>query len=93
MNRNFNEKLAIDMKKGSFSWDKIEDNEDDQRNGQLTLKNIDLNIKKNSLVAVVGSVGSGKSSLLSALLGDMEMQSGFVNMLVYLIIFNIKSID
>ena len=81
------------MKKGSFSWDKIEDNEDDQRNGQLTLKNIDLNIKKNSLVAVVGSVGSGKSSLLSALLGDMEMQSGFVNMLVYLIIFNIKSID
>jgi len=38
----------------------------------ITLRNITTHIKPGSLVAVVGSVGSGKSSLLSAILGEME---------------------
>lgn len=38
-----------------------------------------MRVEKNQLVAVVGSVGSGKSSLLSALLGEMEKVSGKVN--------------
>uniref|UniRef100_A0A7S2SAV0 ATP-dependent transporter ycf16 n=1 Tax=Eucampia antarctica TaxID=49252 RepID=A0A7S2SAV0_9STRA len=37
-----------------------------------TLRNLTVTIKKGELVAVVGSVGSGKSSLLSAMLGEME---------------------
>ncbi len=37
-----------------------------------TLNNISCHIPAGSLVAVVGSVGSGKSSFLSAILGDME---------------------
>ena len=40
---------------------------------------INVKIKTNSLVAVVGPVGSGKSSLISAILGEMYKQSGFVN--------------
>ncbi|XP_053612777.1 multidrug resistance-associated protein 1 isoform X2 [Plodia interpunctella] len=44
-----------------------------------TLKNINLEIPRGSLVAVVGAVGSGKSSLLSALLGEMNKVSGRVN--------------
>ncbi|VDM43710.1 unnamed protein product [Toxocara canis] len=59
---------AVVIKGGNFSWDSSE----------LTLKDINLNIKKGELVAVVGSVGSGKSSLLSAMLGEMDRQSGEV---------------
>ncbi|GBB94362.1 hypothetical protein RclHR1_02340019 [Rhizophagus clarus] len=40
------------------------------------LRNINLSIPRGSLVAVVGSVGSGKSSLLSALVGEMKKVHG-----------------
>lgn len=43
-----------------------------------TLTDINLTIRKGQLVAVVGAVGSGKSSLVSALLGNMYLQSGSV---------------
>ena len=36
----------------------------------------DLSVAAGKLVAVVGSVGSGKSSLVSAILGDMEVLGG-----------------
>ena len=37
----------------------------------MTLKNINLDIKKGEFVIIVGKVGSGKSSLLSSIYGDM----------------------
>jgi ABC-type transporter Mla maintaining outer membrane lipid asymmetry ATPase subunit MlaF len=40
---------------------------------------IDMTVPKGSLVAVVGTVGSGKSSLLSAILGEMIKDTGDVN--------------
>ncbi|XP_051276349.1 ATP-binding cassette sub-family C member 5 [Dicentrarchus labrax] len=43
-----------------------------------TLHRIDLRIKKGSLVGICGGVGSGKSSLLSALLGQMTLLEGNV---------------
>jgi ABC-type multidrug transport system fused ATPase/permease subunit len=43
-----------------------------------TLKNINIDIKAGELVAVIGAVGSGKSSFLSALLGEMHLQNGEV---------------
>ena len=51
---------AVKIEKASFSWSNAD---------EPTLKNIDVEIKKKSLTAIVGSVGSGKSSLLSAMLG------------------------
>jgi ATP-binding cassette, subfamily C (CFTR/MRP), member 1 len=42
----------------------------------MALVNINTTIPAGSLVAVVGSVGSGKSSLLSAILGEMERLPG-----------------
>ena len=43
---------------------------------------INLNIKPGQLVAVVGHVGAGKSSLISALLGEMEKMTGHVSIKV-----------
>ena len=38
---------------------------------KITLKNINLDIKKGEFVAVVGEIGSGKSSLISSIIGYM----------------------
>ncbi|CAH1244777.1 ABCC3 [Branchiostoma lanceolatum] len=45
---------------------------------QLTLKNINLKLKPGQLLAVIGPVGSGKSSLLNAVLRELPVTSGEV---------------
>lgn len=62
---------AILMKNATFNWEKGEAN---------ILKNISFEIPKGLLIAVVGSVGCGKSSLISAILGEMDKICGTVNM-------------
>ncbi|KAF9921984.1 hypothetical protein FBU30_007941 [Linnemannia zychae] len=47
-----------------------------EEKGTFGLKNIDLKIPRGQLVAIVGAVGSGKSSLLNALVGEMKKVSG-----------------
>ncbi|KAF2454825.1 P-loop containing nucleoside triphosphate hydrolase protein [Lineolata rhizophorae] len=44
------------------------------------IHDIDISIGRNELVAVIGGVGSGKSSLLAALAGDMRKTAGNVTM-------------
>ena len=48
----------------------------------LVFYRITLNIPEGSLVAIVGPVGSGKSSFLSAILGEMEKIHGEVTVRV-----------
>ena len=44
------------------------------------MKNLDLQIKRGEFVCVIGDVGSGKSSLLSALIGDLlHLPQKFMN--------------
>ena len=42
------------------------------------LRNIDLKIPRGQLVAIVGAVGSGKTSLLQGLIGDMRKIEGSI---------------
>ncbi|KAK8708770.1 hypothetical protein V6N13_059807 [Hibiscus sabdariffa] len=54
---------AISIKNGNFSWDlKAE---------KPTLSNINLDVPVGSLVAIVGGTGEGKTSLISAILGEL----------------------
>ncbi|CAF0750239.1 unnamed protein product [Rotaria sp. Silwood1] len=63
---------VIRIKDGSFRWSNS--NED-----PIILKNINLKIRRGSLVAFVGTVGSGKTSILSVLLGEMSKITGQVD--------------
>ncbi|XP_041372527.1 ATP-binding cassette sub-family C member 4-like [Gigantopelta aegis] len=47
----------------------------------FSLKNITITVKKGELLAVIGSVGSGKSSLLLTLLGELPHQQGQITLL------------
>ena len=51
-----------------------------QNRSYNTLIDVSCVIKRGQLVAVVGPVGSGKSSFLSALLGEMNLQNGSVRL-------------
>ncbi|KAK7026477.1 Canalicular multispecific organic anion transporter 1 [Halocaridina rubra] len=67
------EDSAIAISGGSFSWGVINDEEQPWK-----LKNVDISVGHGNLVAVVGSVGSGKSSLISSILGEMQNEAGRV---------------
>ncbi|KAJ8413727.1 hypothetical protein AAFF_G00082340 [Aldrovandia affinis] len=58
---------AVTVVNGKFTWAKSE---------PAALHNINLMVPQGSLLAVVGHVGCGKSSLLSAMLGEMEKLEG-----------------
>ncbi|XP_073473151.1 multidrug resistance-associated protein 1-like isoform X1 [Aquarana catesbeiana] len=60
---------AVGFSAASFQW---------ETNGPPILKDLHIKIPEGSLVAVVGQVGSGKSSLLSAILGEMNKLEGTI---------------
>ncbi|CAN1776374.1 ABC transporter C family member 14 [Linum perenne] len=58
----------VEVQNGTFSWD----NNGDEK----ILNDINLEIKKGELAAIVGTVGSGKSSLLASILGETHKIAG-----------------
>ncbi|NWI49203.1 MRP1 protein, partial [Calyptomena viridis] len=62
---------SISIRNGTFCWSK---------ETSPCLRRIDLTVPQGTLLAVVGQVGAGKSSLLSALLGELEKMDGCVIM-------------
>ncbi|XVF70835.1 hypothetical protein PTKIN_Ptkin11bG0194000 [Pterospermum kingtungense] len=59
---------AVEIADGNFSWD--------LSSSTATLKDINLKVFNGMRVAVCGTVGSGKSSLLSCILGELPKISG-----------------
>eukprot|EP00075_Anas_platyrhynchos_P035391 XP_027324644.1 multidrug resistance-associated protein 6 isoform X2 [Anas platyrhynchos] len=72
-NRNTSDcvQASITIRNGTFCWSK---------EMSPCLRRIDLTVPQGSLIAIVGQVGAGKSSLLSALLGELEQMDGCVTM-------------
>ncbi|KAF8216283.1 multidrug resistance-associated ABC transporter [Mycena galopus ATCC 62051] len=56
------------IKDADFRWD--------SKDVVPTLENINLTVRKGELTAVMGRVGAGKTSLLSAIIGDMSRNEG-----------------
>lgn len=61
--------VAVKVQNGEFRW---------STEGPPTLSDINLSINQGELVGVVGTVGSGKSSIMSALLGEIQKTNGKV---------------
>lgn len=65
---------AVSVKNGTFLWSKSKGEE----SYKVALSNINLEVKKGELDCIVGRVGSGKSSILQCLLGDLYKLDGEV---------------
>ena len=68
----FSDGNSVKIENGSFRWSNLDSD-------PLILNSINLQIRQGSLVAFVGMVGSGKSSILTALLGEMNKVQGQVS--------------
>lgn len=66
--------VAVSVKDGTFLWSK----QNGEENYKVALSNINLTANKGELDCIVGRVGSGKSSIIQSLLGDLYKLRGDV---------------
>ena len=82
-------KWAVQLESATFEWEEVlstESYEDEKEASEphllldvpFRVHDITMHVQRGTLVAVVGRVGSGKSSLLSGLIGQMRKVSGSV---------------
>ncbi|GAB0187212.1 ATP-binding cassette sub-family C member 10 [Grus japonensis] len=71
---------AVEMQCAAFSWAPVEEESTRQplSTGTVQLHIGNLSVRKGMLLGVVGKVGSGKSSLLAAITGELIKQGGRV---------------
>lgn len=71
-----NHKTSLEIQNLSFLWSKPDTNEItedmDFASFKYALRNINLKAQKGDFVCIVGRVGSGKSALLSSIIGQLE---------------------
>ncbi|XP_072319130.1 ATP-binding cassette sub-family C member 10 [Eucyclogobius newberryi] len=87
------DQTCILLNQGTFSWqspdqtqalnqdldqDYGSESPEREAKGSLLLQGLDLHVTKGSLIVIVGKVGSGKSSLLAALAGELNRLSGIL---------------
>ena len=86
--------VAIEVKGASFTWDSppsdVGKNEPEKkRTGDLDekakneemvfdVRDVNMSVPRGQLVAIVGSVGGGKTSLLQGLIGEMRKTQGSI---------------
>ncbi|TBU30707.1 metal resistance protein YCF1 [Dichomitus squalens] len=63
--------VVVSVVNGEFTWDK--------NAVSPTLEDINLTVRKGELAGILGRVGAGKTSLLSAIIGEMRRVDGEVN--------------
>jgi ATP-binding cassette subfamily C (CFTR/MRP) protein 1 len=69
--------IAIKIENGNFAWNEAGVSEAEE--SVSNLRDISIEVPTGKLVAIIGSVGSGKSSLLQAIIGEMKRKSGKVS--------------
>jgi len=63
--------MAVFLDSQEISWDNC--------TSKVTLRNINLSVRKGEKVAICGEVGSGRSTLLGAILGEVPYITGIVS--------------
>ena len=63
---------CVEIQGGNFSWE--------PESAVLALKDINLEVKRGQKIAICGPVGSGKTSLLYAILREIPKISGSVSL-------------
>uniref|UniRef100_A0A915LA63 ABC transporter domain-containing protein n=1 Tax=Romanomermis culicivorax TaxID=13658 RepID=A0A915LA63_ROMCU len=66
---------SVKIENASFDWKSESGTPASEKS---TLSGVNLNVEPGQLIAVVGPVGCGKSSMLSAILGEMNKSEGSV---------------
>nr|XP_021560535.1 multidrug resistance-associated protein 9 [Neomonachus schauinslandi] len=76
--KHFLKKQSVEAYCLSSSSQGVAGPEEQSDSSKLVLHNINFVVRKGKVLGICGNVGSGKSSLIAALLGQMQLQQGIV---------------
>jgi ABC-type multidrug transport system fused ATPase/permease subunit len=66
------EREAISIENGNFYWDRDDKEHEEGEQNICHLQDINVSVNKGEFVAIVGDIGTGKSSFLYSLLGELK---------------------